>query len=81
MPFYEYACECCGLFECRRPVAERDAPLACPQCQRPAQRKANYQPVLLRRQTAPTPPPAINPHGADCSCCGPTYRVNKTPGR
>jgi putative FmdB family regulatory protein len=32
MPVYEYLCDECGPFTDMRPMAECDAPLACPQC-------------------------------------------------
>lgn len=33
MPIYEYACPHCGDFTLLRPIAERDAPCACPHCE------------------------------------------------
>lgn len=38
MPFYEYACEGGHRTEKRRAVEEREDPLACPLCARPARR-------------------------------------------
>lgn len=32
MPLYEYRCETHGCFDERRPFAECNAPMACPQC-------------------------------------------------
>ncbi|HET7315201.1 zinc ribbon domain-containing protein [Salinisphaera sp.] len=32
MPVYEYACRDCGCFSAMRPMVERDAPAACPNC-------------------------------------------------
>ena len=38
MPVYDYDCADCGAFEVVRRIAERDAPVACPQCGAPAAR-------------------------------------------
>ncbi len=32
MPIYDYHCDHCGAFEAMRNMAQRDAPLPCPQC-------------------------------------------------
>jgi putative FmdB family regulatory protein len=32
MPVYDYDCADCGAFEVVRRIAERDDPVACPQC-------------------------------------------------
>ncbi|MCE2465992.1 MAG: zinc ribbon domain-containing protein [Dehalococcoidia bacterium] len=40
MPVYEYECTSCGhIFESVRPLALRDDPSACPDCESPGKRK------------------------------------------
>lgn len=40
MPVYEYECTSCGhIFESVRPLARRDDPSACPDCNSPGKRK------------------------------------------
>lgn len=35
MPFYDYRCPACGeRFDMMRPLADRDAPVRCPACDR-----------------------------------------------
>lgn len=67
MPYYDYQCEKCGIFEVRRSVAERDKPAECEQCGQPACRKEVFSPVLLRSK------PVVmvrNPlHSDGCPCC------------
>lgn len=36
MPLYEYRCNPCGEFESLRSMAEYNAPINCPECDRPA---------------------------------------------
>lgn len=38
MPLYEFRCENCGPFECRRPFDEAGVPMICPKCQAVARR-------------------------------------------
>jgi putative FmdB family regulatory protein len=38
MPLYEFRCENCGPFECRRQLDEAGIPMLCPQCQAIASR-------------------------------------------
>src|SRR5258708_8978842 len=38
MPRYEFRCENCGPFECRRPLDEVSVPMVCPKCQAVARR-------------------------------------------
>ena len=38
MPQYEFRCDQCGSFECRRPLAEAGTPMLCPRCQTVAKR-------------------------------------------
>ena len=40
MPIYEYECTSCGhIFESVRPLARRDDPSTCPECDSPGKRK------------------------------------------
>lgn len=69
MPIYEYRCERCGLFEERRPVADRDVEARCGQCQGPAARQVNFLPTLLTHRSERTErpaPPARHPSGCGC---------------
>ncbi|MFL6629390.1 MAG: FmdB family zinc ribbon protein [Vitreoscilla sp.] len=38
MPTYDYACARCGGFDAIRPAAQRDTPMACPDCGEPSAR-------------------------------------------
>ncbi|MGF1540726.1 MAG: FmdB family zinc ribbon protein [Pleurocapsa sp.] len=38
MPLYEYRCNPCGEFEAWRNLSEYNAPMNCPECDRPAQK-------------------------------------------
>lgn len=67
MPYYDYHCAACGVFEARRSVADRDEPAPCPVCQQYAERQLSFTPVLLRSK------PGVqvrNPlHVEGCPCC------------
>ena len=85
MPVYDYECRQCGPFTTMRPMAEYDAPAACPRCGQDAARAFLTAPYFsamsAQRRTAHAtneasahaPQRLSNPgsrHGAGCSCCG-----------
>ena len=80
MPTYEYACPACGEFTALRPMAQRQDPLACPDCGAPAVRvfatapAYTGLPAAVRQAHATNERSAHEPrqssrHGAGCSCC------------
>ncbi|MDI6636458.1 FmdB family zinc ribbon protein [Pantoea dispersa] len=67
MPYYDYLCSDCGTFELCRSVATRDDPAPCPICQKNADRKVSFQPVLVRSKPGTQ---VRNPlHVDGCPCC------------
>lgn len=90
MPTYDYRCEACGPFEAVRRIAEREAPLACPQCQGAATRSWLAAPRLAdmasdtRRamdinERARHEPKSSNgyarlKHPSGCGCCSTAKR-------
>ena len=38
MPTYDYQCPQCGVFDAFRTMSQRNAPMACPACEAPAER-------------------------------------------
>lgn len=87
MPFYDYACESCGPFTVFRPMAEYDAPSACPDCGGAAPRILLTAPSLGGMDQAQLAAHATNErsahaprrsgHGAGCGCC----TVKSTKGK
>jgi putative FmdB family regulatory protein len=87
MPTYDYACPGCGSFDALRPLAERDAPIACPQCGAASARVMGFAPQLgllagdtrlaLQRNERAAHEPASSQgyarlrHPAGCGCCRP----------
>lgn len=78
MPFYDYACESCGPFTAFRPMAEYEAPSACPQCGASAPRALLTAPSLGGMDQARLQAHATNERSADaprrshspgCGCC------------
>ncbi|WP_427911615.1 FmdB family zinc ribbon protein [Ramlibacter sp. MMS24-I3-19] len=80
MPTYDYACSACGTFAVMRPIAQRDAPAACPACTLPAPRVFDGGPSLVmrddgsKRRHAPAGSADIGSyprmrHPASCRCC------------
>jgi len=48
MPFYEYECERgCGRFDLQRRLAQRDEPVACPQCRGAARRVLSISSAVI----------------------------------
>jgi putative FmdB family regulatory protein len=69
MPFYEYRCQQCGHeFEAMRPMADRDRPCTCPQCESTrAERKLS----TFSASVAPSGGPGCSPaQAARCSNAG-----------
>jgi putative FmdB family regulatory protein len=85
MPTYDYRCEACGGFDALRSMGERDQPVACPGCGRPAPRVMASAPRLalleapLRTALATNERACHEPrrsgdyarlaHPAGCGCC------------
>ena len=84
MPVYDYQCDTCGPFTVLRPMAECEAPHACPDCGGQAPRAWLTAPHFSamssqrRRAHAANERSANAPktsdeykatHGAGCSCC------------
>ena len=70
MPTYEYACDACGGFDALRPIAERDAPCACPGCGAPAPRVLLTAPALCCLSSATRKAHAVNERSAHSPRCG-----------
>lgn len=71
MPTYEYACDACGGFDALRPIAERDAPCACPACGAAARRALFTAPALSRLAAGTRQAFAVNErsaHAPQCRC-------------
>ncbi|MGI4861845.1 MAG: zinc ribbon domain-containing protein [Janthinobacterium lividum] len=92
MPTYDYDCPRCGVFAALRPIAARNAALACPSCALDAARIIVAAPVLASLSTAARGAHATNEraaheprrssgHGSGCGCCGPLRfpRAPETP--
>ena len=48
MPYYEYRCLACNTrFDLLRPIAQRNAPATCPQCQEPNSERLISLPMAL----------------------------------
>lgn len=57
MPKYDYACDGCGaVFERECSMSERDAPHACPVCDKPSRRKATSPKLLFKGDPAENQP-------------------------
>ena len=84
MPVYDYLCQRCGPFTEMRPMAQSDAPHACPQCGKSAPRAFLTAPYCAsmsaelrtahatneRSASAPKSLAALKAsHGSGCSCC------------
>jgi putative FmdB family regulatory protein len=84
MPVYDYLCEQCGPFTEMRPMAESDAPRACPECGEDAPRAFLTAPYCTtmstelrlahatneRSASAPQSLPGLKrSHGSGCGCC------------
>ena len=80
MPVYDYACADCGAFTALRPMADFEAPCACPDCGAKAQRVILTAPALAgmdraRRIAAATnersssEPKSSKSHAPGCGCC------------
>ncbi|MGH9209746.1 MAG: FmdB family zinc ribbon protein [Acidimicrobiales bacterium] len=68
MPLYEYRCRTCDeSFEIRRPVADADAPAACPSGHGDAVRLLAAFAATGRASAAPAAP-APGPCGGSCAC-------------
>jgi putative FmdB family regulatory protein len=79
MPMYDYDCDRCGPFTALRPMAEFEAPCACPHCEAMAPRVMLTAPAIAtmpgaRRHAAATnersadTPGRSHAHGAGCGC-------------
>ncbi|WP_175165970.1 FmdB family zinc ribbon protein [Paraburkholderia fynbosensis] len=74
MPFYNYRCAQCGVFDQMRRVAMRDEAALCPQCGAPSVREQNGLPVLLARSedtsmTDEGEGAYLGRHASSCFCC------------
>jgi putative FmdB family regulatory protein len=90
MPVYDYDCVRCGPFTELRPMAECEAPLACPECGAAAPRAFLTAPRLAtmdgaRRTASATnersahqPRLSSSSHGPGCSCCSGGARRART---
>ncbi len=65
MPVYEYACLKCGPFDALRPMAEYQAPLACPSCGLEAERVILSVPNFALMAGADRNAHAVNERSAD----------------
>lgn len=85
MPTYDYDCPRCGVFAALRPIAARNAALACPSCARDAARIIVAAPVLASLSAAARGAHATNErasheprrssaHGSGCGCCAPAVK-------
>ncbi|AYO86481.1 MULTISPECIES: FmdB family zinc ribbon protein [Methylobacteriaceae] len=89
MPTYDYVCDACGPFTALRPMAQFQAPCACPECGAGAPRTFLSAPAIVggnaggRAAFAATEPsatsgrPASAAHPAGCGCC---MRRSPLPG-
>ena len=69
MPTYEYRCRSCGAtFESRRPIADADAPIACPEGHLDASRALSVFTVGKPTVTQQGAPPAAMGCGPGCAC-------------
>ncbi|MEQ5841226.1 zinc ribbon domain-containing protein [Paraburkholderia acidicola] len=71
MPIYDYECADCGAFEVMRRIAERDAPVDCPQCGGAVDRIHTGAPMLATgdSDSAEAQGSYGMRHRAGCSCC------------
>ena len=80
MPLYDYVCDRCGPFTALRPMAEFEAPCACPDCAAMAPRALLTAPAIAtmpgsRRLAMATNersadrPRRSTAHGPGCGCC------------
>jgi putative FmdB family regulatory protein len=87
MAVYDYRCESCGPFTATRPMAECDAPHACPACGKDADRAWITAPRLgmsarssqLASAECCAEAPGMSSHGGGCACCsGASMRFGKS---
>ncbi len=93
MPTYDYVCSGCGGFEALRRLAERDHPMACPQCGSPAPRvlaapqlamldPATRRALQVNERAAHEPVHSSDAlrlrHPAGCGCCRPGLGASST---
>lgn len=92
MPLYDYECGQCGPFTELRPMAECEAPSACPGCGAPAPRawltapRLGGDPALIAAHAAnerSAHAPRRAAHGPGCGCCAkqPSPRAKGFVGR
>lgn len=91
MPFYDYECRGCGPFTAFRPMAEYEAPLACPDCGALSPRVLLTAPRLggtdrallaahaVNERSAHAPRSSSAGHGAGCGCCAPRPAAKASP--
>jgi putative FmdB family regulatory protein len=90
MPLYDYECGRCGSFTALRPMAEYEAPLACPDCGASAPRVmltaprlgAMDRPQLAAHATneRSAHAPRRSGHAPGCGCCaGSGAKAKSTP--
>lgn len=79
MPVYDYACPQCGPFEELRPMAEFQAPQACPSCGEESPRvvltapglalmEAGRRTALATNERSANAPKRAGGHGPNCGC-------------
>ncbi|HUC67605.1 MAG TPA: zinc ribbon domain-containing protein [Stellaceae bacterium] len=95
MPFYDYDCARCGPFTAFRPMAEYEAPIACPDCGEAAPRILLQAPLLggmdqprlaahaTNERSAHAPRRSASGHAPGCGCCagGKSAAAGKTAKR
>ncbi|MDW3714317.1 MULTISPECIES: FmdB family zinc ribbon protein [unclassified Pseudomonas] len=77
MPIYEYDCATCGDFTALRPMAEREAPCACPVCDEPAPRVILSAPGLATLAGSQRRAIAANERSANAPQTVEEYRENR----
>jgi len=70
VPTYEYHCEACGAFDTLRPMAERDAALACPGCGARARRVLFSAPALSSLSSEARKAHTVNERSSHAPRCG-----------
>lgn len=71
MPFYDYDCPSCGMFEASRRIAERDEALPCPSCGDLAPRHINTKAASVGGADSDGDSAGSYGmrHRGGCSCC------------
>ena len=62
MPIYDYECKECGVFTALRPMSECREPLACPDCNKMAERVLLSMPAIAGMDAVTRKAAAVNPY-------------------